>query len=390
MMTAAVGFGSARTAYGWRRGVAYVLLWSTVVFALENFVPVSSLAPEATVLLVLKGAPGHLFAGASFVVFAAFAVPRLSSPQLLLATAGVAVFITLIRTAARDPFVSFEKLLQSNIAPHAHSHAHANASAIYLAWGTLLYGGLFVAASALAHRAERTLALLGRAEIARSRSETLFSQAQLAGLQGSVDPSFLLRALDEMQQRYASAPAGADRLLDQLVGFLRLAMPGVRSGRSTLGAELAVTRSYAQLAHELDAQRPALHCDIDGALAELPFPPLLLLPLLDQLAAAQGGPTALTMTALRAGSQLTLALYGQAAPGWLAEDLLYRLRVGLRATHGDARVTMAETETQAAGLPALTMMLPLAIPSPCAKTAQPLYPDPGASPPWTSQSTPTT
>ena len=191
-----------------------------------------------------------------------------------------------------------------------------------------------------------------------------------------------------MQRRYASDSAGADRLLDQLVSFLRLAMPGVRSGQSTLGAELAVARSYAQLAHELDAQRPALHCDIDGALAELPFPPLLLLPLLDQLAAAQPGATALTMTALRGSSQLTLALYGAAAPGWLPEDLLYRLRVGLRATHADARVAVAETH--AAGRPALTMMLPLEIPSTCAETAQPLHSDPGASPPWTSQPTPTT
>ncbi len=382
MMTAAVGFSSSRAAYGWRRGVAYVLLWSTLVFALENFVPVSSLAPEETAVLVLRGAPGHLFAGASFVVLAAFAVPRLSSPQLLLATAGVAVFITLIRTAARDPFVSFEKLLQSNVAPQA------NASAIYLAWGTLLYGGLFVAASALAHRAERTRALLGRAEIARSRSETLFSQAQLAGLQGSVDPSFLLRALDEMQHRYARDSAGADRLLDQLVAFLRLAMPGVRSGHSTLGAELAVARSYAQLAAELDPQRAGWHGDIDATLAELPFPPLLLLPLLDQLAAAQPGATALTMTALRGSSQLTLALYGAAAPGWLSEDLLYRLRVGLRATHCDARVAVAETH--AAGRPALTMMLPLESPSTCGNTAQPLHPDPGVKPSWTSQSAPTT
>ena len=382
MMTAAVGFGSARAAYGWRRGVAYVLLWTLIVGTLENFVPVFSLSPSEGSVFVGAGMPGWLFAALVFVVFTAFAVPRLSTRQLVLATLAVAAFITLIRAAAPNPFIALRTPWEQSSGPRP------NAQPIYLGWALLLYGGLFVAASALAHRAERTKALLGRAEIARSRSETLFSQAQLAGLQGSVDPTFLLRALDEMQRRYASDSAGADRLLDQLVAFLRLAMPGVRSGHSTLGAELAVARSYAQLAAELDPQRAGWHGDIDATLAELPFPPLLLLPLLDQLAAAQPGATALTMTALRGSSQLTLALYGAAAPGWLSEDLLYRLRVGLRATHCDARVAVAETH--AAGRPALTMMLPLESPSTCGNTAQPLHPDPGVKPSWTSQSTPTT
>ena len=262
----------------------------------------------------------------------------------------------------------------------------ATASPIYLSWALLLYGGLFVAANALAHRAERTQALLSRAEIARSRSETLFSQAQLACLQGSVDPAFLLRGLDEMQRRYASDAAGADRLLDQLVGFLRLAIPGVRSGFSTLGTELAVARSYAQLAAELDPRHAAWQWDIDGALADLPFPPLLLLPLLDQLAAAQAGAAPLRMTAVRSASQVTLALHADVPQGWLADDLRYRLGVGLRASHGDARVAVAG----AAGTPALTMILPLDKRSPRAETAQSLHADPGASPPWTSPATLTT
>lgn len=381
MMTAAVGYSSTRAAYGWRRGLAYALLWSLIVGTLENYVPVFALSPSEGAAFVWPRVPGWLFAALVFVVFTALAVPRLSTRQLVLATLAVAAFITLLRAAAPNPFVALRTPWDQSPGPRA------NANPIYLGWALLLYGGLFVAASALAHRADRTRVLLGRAEVARSRSETLFSQAQLVGLQGSVDPIFLLRALDEMQRRYASDSAGADRLLDQLVSFLRLAMPGVRSGQSTLGAELAVARSYAQLAAELDPRRAGVHFDIDSVLASLPFPPLLL-PLLDQLAAAQPGPTPLMMKALHGSSQVTLALFGAAAPGWLAEDLQYRLRVGLRATHGDARLAVAET--CAAGLPALTMWLPFEIPFPCADRAQPLHHDPGASPSWTSQPTPTT
>ena len=386
-MTPASGFATPRAAYGWRRALAYALLWTVVVAALENFLPISVLSPPEAAAFLAGGA-GWLFAGVLFSTLAAFAVPRLPVPQLLLAAAGVAVFITLLRLAAPNPFLAVETF---KVRPST-----ANAHPVYLAWGTLLYGTLFVAATSLAHRAERTRERLAQAEIARSDSEKLFNEAELAGAQGSVDPALLLRAVAEMERRYRSDAAGADRLLDQLVGFLRLAMPGVRSGKSTLGAELAVARSCAALGAELDPQRGAWRCEIDDSLAPLAFPPLLLLPLLDQLAAAQPGPLPHTLTVVRGESQILLTLHAKVAPGWLADDLLHRLRVGLRAAHPDARVLVAVP--RATGAAALTMTFPFDALRQDVGTAQPIPPlslpsqptpppDAGARSPWTSQHT---
>ncbi len=126
---------------------------------------------------------------------------------------------------------------------------------IYNVWVCLFYGGLFMPGFVLVIRAERTRSLLGNAEIARSQTDTVLSQTQLQALRGQVDPDLLLRVMAEVQRRYAQDPAAAERLLDQLINFLRSAMPGVRSGRSTLAAELAIVQSYVQLWAELDPQR---------------------------------------------------------------------------------------------------------------------------------------
>lgn len=344
-------------AFGWRRGLAYALLWATAIGALETVLPASTVHPGEFALIALRAVPEWLLAASLLMVSTSLAVPRLSSLQLLLVTAVMAMLITLLRATLRS------SIGELSLFP---SLTLMTASDVYLAWGQLLYGGLFVAGCTLAFRTERTRAMLGRAEIARSRSETLFSQAQLAGLQGSVDPAFLLRALDEMRSRYASDAAGADRLLDQLVGLLRLAMPGVRSGHSTLGAELAVARSWAQLGAELDPHRAGWHCEIDGALVDLPFPPLLLPSLLEQLAASTAGAMPVSLMVTRGASQVTLALHGTAQPGWLADELLHRLHVGLYATHGNAAyvVLTSPAAAGAADAAVLTLTLPLESPSP--------------------------
>jgi hypothetical protein len=367
------GLRSLRTAFGWRRGVAYVVLWTVSVGSLETIVPVSSFASDDLYRLVIAGAPGALFAAVMFVVLAALAVPRLPAAWLVLATVTVAMLITTIRALAPDPFVSFESTLSQS------PESRLSTSVVYLGWGLLIYGGLFVGVSALAHRAERTQVLLGQAEIARIRSETLFSRTQADGLQGCVDPAFLLRVLDEMQQRYAVDVPSAERLLDRLVAFLRLAMPGVRSGQSTLGAEVSVARGYARLVAELDPGRGGWHCDIDRALTNMPFPPLLLLPLLDRLGAQQPAGHPLRMKAVTGASQATLTLHGHAGPDWLGDDLLYRLRVGLRTAHSGASVAVAEP----GAADALIIVLPLGSSPSAGSAGGDFHLDDAGEPSWT-------
>jgi hypothetical protein len=356
-------------AFGWLRGLAYALLWALAIGALEGMFESSPVSTLGWLPAMRSVYPLWLLYGAGFAVFAALAVPALPPLPLMCATAAVAVLMSL-----------FGGGVQPWIAGPARDF---ELSAVYLAWRNLVYGGLFVGACALAYRAERARTLLGRAEVARSRSQALFSQAQLAGLQGSVDPVFLLRVLGEMQRRYGTDAASADRLLDHLVDFLRLAMPGVRSGQSTLGAEVAVVRSYARLTNELDPVRARWQGDIDPSLAELPFPPLLLLPLFDQLDAGSQAPASIALSAVREPSKVIVALHGAPHPGWLEDDLLHRLRVGLKAIHGSAADVLPAPAAES-GAPALRITLPPISRSPRAAMALLPTPQPKGASTWMS------
>jgi hypothetical protein len=338
--------------FGWRRGVAYALLLGTTMGLLEGAAQLAVVNTSWSVrFLIWIWSPAWMLSGAIIVAFTAWAVPRLS--LLAMAPTFIAVMVAATALQALQP----------------RDYA-VSTNAGYLGWSLTLYGLMFVGANVLAFRADRTRGRLSQAEIARRRSEVLFGQAELACLQGVVDPSFVLRVLDELQRRYAcDDAAAADCLLDQLVAFLRLAMPALRSGHSTLGAELAIARVYLSLAAALEPQRAGWSCEADAAFDNAPFPPLLLLSLLDALASK----ASLRLTARCDGADCVLSLHA-AAPA-LPDALLHRLRVGLQALHGTAsRVTVGVT----AGDAALTITFPRAAKAPLSH----LKPLEGLSP-WT-------
>lgn len=354
--------------FGWRRAVVYVLLLGLVTTTLESVVANSAAATENLLLNGLAGAFGWFVAAALIVGAARLSVPRLSLPGVALVILVVVVVMTLLRIALPDPLVTMRAL---DPLPAVHANPW------YLAWGQLLYGLLSVGAVALAWRAERTKERLAQAEIARSRSEALFDQAEFASLQGVVDPAFVLRSLDEMQRLYAADAAAGDRLLDRLVTFLRLAMPAVRSGRSTLGAELAIARSYMSVSMALGPQRVSWSFNIAAALDDAPFPALLLLPLLDALATGAGPGDRLRVEARGDANLAVLALHGAALPDGA---LLHRLRVSLRALHGDAaEVTLASAP--ATDAPTIRIRFPGVAKTPLDRPSVPQ--PPGGIAPWT-------
>jgi hypothetical protein len=235
-------------------------------------------------------------------------------------------------------------------------------------WHNLVVGILFVAAFRLNGDSERGRRLFAAAEIARQESDAWLAAERIRALRGHVDPALLLRVMVEVERRYARDAEGSQRLLDALVGMLRAAMPGVRSGASTLDAEVLLARRYAGLRDELDPGRATWQVRCEEAPPSLPFPPLLLLPVLDQLighdAIAIGATEAAELHVESTNGQCTLRLtYAGTAHGpWLAADLLYRLQVGLRSTFG-TDWTLDVHDRPDPGALVLTLSFPKAAPS---------------------------
>jgi hypothetical protein len=225
-----------------RRAVAYGLVWAIGALALETLgLPLTQMSLPELLGFQADLLPRYCFAGVLLAAAMALLEQRWTlhwAGLLLLAFALLlCVLQWLVRAAFGAPLP--RELLTS-------------ASFLHVLWSSLLYGGLFIAAHHLATQEERTRRLLAQAAIARENSEAMLSAAQIRALQGRLDPAFLLQVMVAVQQRYAMGPE-ANRLLDALVEFLRVAMPGVRSGSFSPGAEAALASAYAGVLHELEA-----------------------------------------------------------------------------------------------------------------------------------------
>jgi hypothetical protein len=99
---------------------------------------------------------------------------------------------------------------------------------LYHAWLMLFFGGLAAAVQASQRQRVRMLAALRAAELGRATSQQRLAEARLASLQARIDPDFLLQALTRLERSYEADPEAADRLLDELIAFLREALADIR------------------------------------------------------------------------------------------------------------------------------------------------------------------
>ena len=341
---------AASPGLNWRRALGYGVLWAIACSVMESFaLPLGRLSLTDLLQFNLRGTTEWMAIGivlaSALMVLEPRLTPALFAPVLLAFALAASVGWALV----------FELLFRPTWLATGGIKAH-------LFWGCLCYGGVFIAVYRMSQRGERTRALLAQAEIARQRSEAALGSAQLQALQGQIDPAFLLRVMTEVERRYAAAPTTVDHLLDPLIGFLRAAMPGVRSGTSTFAAELLLAMQYAQLVAAFEPGRGVRAVRVDGTMPDLPFPPLLLLPVLDAVAAAPGdGGTTLQVVQHDNRYALTLTRAGLSGnDAWMPPDLLYRLQVGLRTLFGDGWTLALCAD---AGSPAFTLTLPMSTPT---------------------------
>ena len=104
---------------------------------------------------------------------------------------------------------------------------------LYHVWMMLLFGGLAAAVYQSRHRHARMLGVLRAAELSRETLQRRLADARLAALQARIDPEFLFQTLTKLEQLYEADPPGADRLLEELIVFLRGALADIQvSGAS--------------------------------------------------------------------------------------------------------------------------------------------------------------
>ena len=206
---------------------------------------------------------------------------------------------------------------------------------------------------------QQTLAQLSQAALTRERVQQEVQTARLLALQARVDPEFLFATLGRVRTRIKDPGPAAEHLLGHLIALLRAMQPGDNLHASTLGRELQLLRAFGRTA-EIESLRPGqLELDVDETLHGALLAPLVLLPLLRQLAAAAPDQRwRLTAAAFEGRLRVLLRAGAPVDPGTgsaLAQLDRRTLLERLVATHG----TSAGIELVPGTLPSLRIDLPL-------------------------------
>ena len=129
-----------------------------------------------------------------------------------------------------------------------------------------------------AHLAARRL---HNAELARSNSRRRTLESRLQAMQARVEPQFLFNTLAQVRELYVRDAEAASRMLEDLIAYLRAALPHLRESSSTLGQEVALARAYLDIMRIRLGERLKFEIDLPEAVANARMPPMMLLPLVD-------------------------------------------------------------------------------------------------------------
>jgi sensor histidine kinase YesM len=118
-------------------------------------------------------------------------------------------------------------------------------------------------------------------ELARSELERKALDARLRMVQAHVEPHFLFNTLANVRELVVSGSPQAATVLDNLIAYLRVAVPRLHEADATMEQELQLVRSYLELMQMRmpDRLRYSVQAD-EGALA-LRCPPTTLLTLVE-------------------------------------------------------------------------------------------------------------
>jgi hypothetical protein len=219
------------------------------------------------------------------------------------------------------------------------------AALIYLPIFTLTHW-LLIAATAVflyagRRAARQTAARLHAAELDRTRRSRIALESRLQAMQARIEPQFLFNTLAQVQRLYETDAALGGRMLDDLIAYLRAAMPLMRDSSSTVAQEVELARAYLDIVRLRLADRLQVDIDVPAGGDRMRMPPMMLLPLIDHAIVRglePGTGAGAIRVRLQAGAGRLRVTIVDSGAGFLPEaggDGIAALRERLAALYGD-------------------------------------------------------
>jgi hypothetical protein len=208
--------------------------------------------------------------------------PRVVRGTLWLALACACAALANLASSGRAAILIEQGVVQGVVAMQLYSSALSVTMAL-LYFALLGRGRLHDAAAAR----------LVAAQSAQREARRRIVQMELQSVQARIDPALLFGMLEAVRSAYATDAARAERLLEELIAFLRASLPRLRADGSTVPREAELARAFAQLQSLAHAAQWRMTLDISDAAVHARFPPGALLPLVDDALRTRGGDCAL-------------------------------------------------------------------------------------------------
>ena len=178
---------------------------------------------------------------------------------------------------------------------------------------------------------ERAAERLSAAKQLQREARRRLAQSHLQAVQARIEPQLLFDMLDAVRRAYESEPPRAEQLLDQLVVFLRAALPRLQHASSSVPREAELARACATLHTLAGTSRVGLSLDVPAEMMDARFPPGVLLPILDEALRGHGGACAIGAKRDGAATEVALTLPSSPSPATLD-----RVRALLNDLYGNA------------------------------------------------------
>ena len=210
---------------------------------------------------------------------------RYSAGAIWLLAACLAAAFANIVTAGRATILIEQGLVHSARTMHLHGFTFS-----------LIMALLYFAHLHHSREHQQAAARLAAAQKTQREARRRIVEARLQELQARVDPQVLFEMLDTVRRLYESDAARAERFLDELIVFLRAALPRLRSASSSLPREAELARAFMRLHALAGATDLDMRVDVAPDVMHARFPPGVLLPLLHTAVAGRADPGELTAT----------------------------------------------------------------------------------------------
>jgi len=149
----------------------------------------------------------------------------------------------------------------------------------WLDWFKVDYGSNLENIEAISRSISRRVSERRKGEEALVRNTATDKElavAKLNLLHAQVEPHFLYNTLASAQVLTRSDPAKADRMLGNLITYLRTSMPRTDDAKSTLGEELERAQAYLEILKIRMGDRVTAEIQVPESLRRTPMPPMML------------------------------------------------------------------------------------------------------------------